>query len=214
VKETIYSIPINEAFEVRDGTCPVCRLHGKLTRDTLEYTLSPAMMEPDVRQRMNTQGFCPEHLGLLLTGQNRLPLALILETHLQEMIQNPAALFAQDSCYLCARIDGFLQAYYSNILHLWKTQPDFKAKWDAQPYLCRAHTAGLAGRAGKDLPRKDAARFSRELCEKAKATLSANAESLGVFIKSFDHRFADTPLGEHAQAVERTAAFWGMGRPD
>jgi hypothetical protein len=49
----------------------------------------------------------------------------------------------------------------------------------------------------------------RELHDKAKAELLSMTESLGVFIKSFDHRYSGQPLGEHAQAVARAARFLG-----
>jgi len=209
MKETIYSIPINESFELQDGSCPVCRLHNRLIEDSLEYTLSPAMMEPDVRAKTNRRGFCPEHMALLLKRRNRLPLALVLETHLIWLIENPKTLSDGQDCYICDRVEGFLQAYYKNILYLWKTESDFRDKWYTQSGFCREHTAGLASCASKNLTRRESARFLAELQDKIKAELSDMSESLKVFIKSFDHRFTDVPLGEHAKSVERAAKFLG-----
>lgn len=213
MKETIYSIPINEAFELVDGTCPICRLHNRLIEDTVEYTLGAAMMEPDVRIRTNEQGFCPEHLGLLLVKQKRLPLSLVLQTHLEEMQRNKKVFFNASSCYVCNRTDGFLQAYYGNILYLWKTDAGFLPKWTAQKNLCRPHMAGLAAAAPGTLSKKEVPVFIDGLFAKAKEQMEGLSESLAVFVKSFDHRFAGQPLGEHKEAVQKTAVFLSGREP-
>ena len=83
--ETVYTIPINAAFDEHDG-CPLCRMRDKLEEQTLEYTLGAAMMEPDVRIKMNHSGFCSSHLQALRQRKNRLALALILESHLDELL--------------------------------------------------------------------------------------------------------------------------------
>lgn len=207
MKETIYSIPINESFEVLDGQCPVCRLHKRLNTDSLEYVLGPAMMEPDVRQRTNAQGFCADHLAELLKLQKRLPLALVLETHFQALLKSEKHLLDTSSCYVCNRVGGFLTAYYSNILYLWRTEESFRKKWEAQPVICRPHTAALTAAAPKELSKKENAEFSKSLMKKTAAAINEMAASLAIFIKSFDHRFADEPLGEHKQAVQNAIAF-------
>ncbi|MDR0326400.1 MAG: DUF6062 family protein [Oscillospiraceae bacterium] len=206
MKETIYSIPINESFEVIDGQCPLCRLHLKLIDDTLDYTLGAAMMEPDVRQRTNALGFCPGHLDALIKRQKRLPLALVLETHIQTLQKSDKHLFSEN-CYVCDRVGGFLRAYYTNILYLWRTEETFRKKWDAQPMICRPHTAALAAAAPKELSKKEAPVFTASLRQKASAYMQGLSESLAIFIRSFDHRFAGEDLGEHKQAVQVTAAF-------
>jgi hypothetical protein len=206
VKETIYSIPISESFEILDGGCPVCRLHLKLIDDTLDYILGPAMMEPDVRKRSNALGFCPEHLTALINRQKRLPLALMLETHLQTLLKEEKRLFG-GSCYVCERVGGFVNAYYSNILHLWRTEEVFRKKWDSQPFICRPHTAAIAAAAPKELARKELPVFLASLRQKAEAHMKRLEESLAVFIRSFDHRFSGEDLGEHKQAVQAVQKF-------
>jgi hypothetical protein len=207
MNETIYSIPINESFEITDGQCPVCRLHRRLTEDTLDYILGAAMMEPDVRQRTNTQGFCPEHVAALMRKQKRLPLALLLETHFKALAESESRLFDASTCYVCSRVDGFLQAYYGNILHLWRVDENFRKKWNDQEYICRPHTAGLAAAAKGGLNKKEAPAFQESLRKKAAGSLKKLTESLEVFIRSFDHRYAGEDLGEHKQAVQNAAAY-------
>jgi hypothetical protein len=88
MKERIYTIPINEAFD-QDTECPLCICERKLESDALDYTLGPAMMEPDSRIATNRMGFCSTHFAKLYNlQQNRLPLALIIDTHMAEQIRD------------------------------------------------------------------------------------------------------------------------------
>lgn len=84
MKERIYTIPINEAFD-QDSECPLCICEKKLEQDALEYALGPSLMEPDGRMETNRSGFCARHFAKLYNmRQNRLGLGLIIETHLAE----------------------------------------------------------------------------------------------------------------------------------
>ena len=77
--EKIFTIPINEAFDERDG-CPLCRMRDKLEEQTLESALGAAMMEPAIRIEMNREGFCNPHLQAMYRKKNKLALGLILES--------------------------------------------------------------------------------------------------------------------------------------
>lgn len=84
MKETIYTIPVNEAFDQGDG-CPLCNLAQRLERERVTYTLGASMMEPDARMLTNSLGFCARHFSMLSTRPNKLSLALVLDTHLQSV---------------------------------------------------------------------------------------------------------------------------------
>ena len=87
MKERIYTIPINEAFD-QDVECPLCICEDKLEHNALEYTVGPAMMEPDFRIETNKDGFCKYHFTRLYNiKQEKLPLALVIDTHLNEQIK-------------------------------------------------------------------------------------------------------------------------------
>ena len=87
MKERIYTIPINEAFE-QDTECPICVCERNLENDALEYAVGPAMMEPDCRIETNRTGFCSNHFVKLYNLQKeRLPLALVIDTHMAEQIK-------------------------------------------------------------------------------------------------------------------------------
>ena len=87
MRETLCTIPINDILRERDG-CPVCRMRKIVEQRMLEYTLGDSMMEPDTRQQTNLLGFCERHLSMLKVGKNRLALALMLKTHLDEIEKN------------------------------------------------------------------------------------------------------------------------------
>lgn len=87
MRERIYAIPINEAFD-QDTECALCVCERKLESDAIEYTLGPSVMEPDSRIETNRTGFCREHYTKLYNlQQNRLPLALVIDTHMIEQIK-------------------------------------------------------------------------------------------------------------------------------
>ena len=83
MKETIYTIPVNDAYNDPEFECPLCRLRKKTEENEIEYYLGPSLMEPDTRIITNKTGFCPDHMAKLNKQvTNRLGLALVLHTHL------------------------------------------------------------------------------------------------------------------------------------
>ena len=226
MKESIYTIPINEAFGLYDG-CPLCRLACDLERASLDYILGPAMMEPDVRACTNRLGFCRAHLSKMQESKSMLPLALMLESHLPGL---DASLFSRAAgatadervlkklrsdacgsaagCFVCERIDGFIGHYYSNIVYLWKTEPDFKGKFARQPFFCVPHYAGLLQSSQKGLPRREQAAFIREISALCRKYLELLEDDLSQYCRSYDYRFAGQPLTEGARTgVARAAEF-------
>lgn len=87
MKETIYTIPVNEAFE-KPCECPLCNLENRFENDRVNYYLGPSLMEPENRMETNEKGFCAKHFQMMYdTRTNRLGLGLILHTHLCEQNQ-------------------------------------------------------------------------------------------------------------------------------
>lgn len=84
MKETIYTIPINEVYDT-DCECPLCELESRLETEACDYALGAAMMEPDYRIESNSKGYCSRHFSMLFSNTNKLSLALILDTHLNEL---------------------------------------------------------------------------------------------------------------------------------
>ena len=84
MNEKIYTIPVNEAFD-ESCSCPLCHLRQKLEKEAVDYSLGGAMMEPDYRIISNEKGYCNRHFSMMLPKKEKLSLALLLETHLDEV---------------------------------------------------------------------------------------------------------------------------------
>lgn len=229
--EQLYTIPINEAFEEYDG-CPMCRLRRKLESQSLSYIMGAAMMEPDIRIVTNKLGFCRSHFHDMLGMGNRLSLALMLESHLQYLKENlpapeekkpgrlgklkkydgdspaPAFLTHGSSCYVCARVADFERKYISNVIYIYKKDPEFRQKLARQPYFCLEHTGLLLEEGQKGLSEADYLTFSQTILTLTQAHLDALRKNVTAFCRSFDHENAGKPLdAETRQSVEATVAF-------
>ena len=132
MRQDICTIPISEVFEVNDG-CPICRMRETIEKRVVDYIMGAAMMEPDIRIETNKLGFCERHFDMMLNTRGRLQLALILESHIDEIgkkifdkkLFNPSSKKGENanrisnSCFVCSKMDwGFenmIQGIYSRI---------------------------------------------------------------------------------------------------
>jgi hypothetical protein len=229
--EQLYTIPINEAFEEYDG-CPMCRLRSKLETQSLNYIMGAAMMEPDIRIVTNRRGFCRTHFHKMLGMGNRLSLALMLESHLDSVAalfpeeeakkpgklgklkkydgDSPAAAMLEQtkSCYVCQRAADFEQKYISNVIYIWKKDPEFREKLKKQPYFCLEHAALLLEEGKKDLSEANYLSFSQDILDLCRKELLALRQQVHAFTRSFDHENAGKPLSQEARySVEDSVAF-------
>lgn len=204
MKESIYTIPINEAFEAeeisRTPECPFCKLETAAENKNLDYIMGAAMMEPDVRETINITGFCSAHYRRMLNMNNRLSLALTLESRIKKIRDLTMPLKAgdhkaseklalsTDSCYVCQRTQEMMEHYYSNMLEMWRTEDDFRKRFTACRGLCVHHFSALATHASKQLHRKQAVNFLIELSQKEDLLLEESENIVNGFCKSFDYR--------------------------
>lgn len=80
MKETIYTIPLIDAFKAADE-CPFCFIKRQLEQDALSFILGAAYMEDDIRALTDQKGFCAVHYQKMYDYGNRLGNALMLHTH-------------------------------------------------------------------------------------------------------------------------------------
>lgn len=227
--EQIYTIPVNEAFEASASDsengkhiCPFCRLFKKLERDETELILGASMMEPDTRIKTNESGFCPEHLGILFTMGKRLPLMLMLESHLdyisEQMKQGlfPAKSGASaarklkavsDGCYICDRIEHNFSMMIETAALLWQSDPAFREKCAKQHHFCLEHYARFLAAAQVRLSKKEFAEFYRTVGAAEAEYVASLREDVSRFCKKFDYRYADEPWEGAKDAPERCVAF-------
>ena len=79
MKETIYTIPLNEAFDT-DCECAICEFMRKEEINLVNSTMGASMMEPDERITSNEMGYCQRHTQMMYKHGNKLSHALVLET--------------------------------------------------------------------------------------------------------------------------------------
>lgn len=215
--EKIYTIPVNEAFEER-GVCPVCTIFDKLEKNEVERILGAAMMEPDVRIETNKHGFCHKHFEKMFTSKNRLSLALMLESHIDEINKTLfssgiKSLFKKnsdylsnllDSCYICNRIDMYMDKMLESLFYLYKNESKFRDNFRAQSLFCLKHYNTLLKEGQKRLSKKDYDEFYKTISGIENSAMDKLAEDIKWFCKKFDYRFTDEPWKDSKDAVERS----------
>ena len=100
MKEKLYTIPVNDAFNI-DCECPLCVMYHDLETNAIDFTLGPSYMEEDIRQITDKEGFCANHIKLMYKKQNSLGIANILKTHLNKRIKDIESI---KKCLLINRI--------------------------------------------------------------------------------------------------------------
>ena len=147
MREDICSVPVSEVFDISDG-CPMCRMRNIIEQRLLDYILGAAMMEPDVRIMTNKEGFCHRHFRMMASRHSRLPLALIIESHLAEVkkdVFGAGAVLKPSSKGKSARA----QKKGPKLLYM---QPDRKG--DGAPYRNRSAALLPADGIQGDVPKK------------------------------------------------------------
>ena len=82
--EHIYTIPLNEQFKKNDG-CPICGLFTMLENNEISAITGASMMEPSIRVATNKMGFCFRHFNMMSKNGKRLPVALVIQSHLEKI---------------------------------------------------------------------------------------------------------------------------------
>ena len=86
MKETLYTIPLTDAFNAHDE-CPFCFVERDVEQDLLDLVLgsSASYMESDMREMTDKAGFCRSHFQKMFDYGNALGNAWILKTHYMQM---------------------------------------------------------------------------------------------------------------------------------
>ncbi|MBQ2320884.1 MAG: hypothetical protein II374_06030 [Lachnospiraceae bacterium] len=227
MKEQLYTIPVNDAFET-DCECPLCLMHSQLEKDAIDFTLGPSYMEDDIRMETDKIGFCSHHMKQMYKNQNRLGVALMLHTHMKKTIStiekmskssSPAkkSLFSKKessdiqkytedlshSCFICNRIDGVFKRYIATIIHCYKHDSDFPAKFEKSKGFCTTHYGMLYDAAGS-LGSSDQQKFIEALNNIYLTNMKRVADDLEWFIDKFDYRNEDKPWKNSKDAIPRS----------
>lgn len=227
--DSIYTIPIKDVFEPKDG-CPICRLRDTLETRCIDYILGAAMMEPDIRIMTNEQGFCRKHFNMMFKNKNKLSLALILESHLDTIekdifakkdlfnkgAKSERAAELSHSCFVCSQIDTALERMMGTVVHMWESSLDFKELFAEQPVLCLEHYKDLCLVAKKKMNKKRFPDFA-EACEKLTAEyLKELRGDVTHFTKMFDYRNSgeDADWKNSKDSIQRAIWYLTSYKPE
>lgn len=234
MRESILTIPVNEVFEPRCG-CPICTMRNTVEEHISEYIMGAAMMEPDVRIETNRLGFCFTHYEMLLQQNNRLSLALMLDTYLasarENIFEKKAGLFKnsakakkakkaaemEETCFVCSKVDWGVNHMLETVFTMFVKDPKFKELFKAQEYICVPHYNMLTALAEEKLQKGDLTEFTDALDKLLSDYVKQLNSDVNDFCNSFDYRNAGklhTPEMEHVRtSIERSIEFLTGRKP-
>jgi len=210
-------------------------MFNRINNHAIQFIMGPAYMEDDVRMDTNKIGFCQTHMQEMYQEQNRLGLALMLHTHMQQLnkdlnsiVKNklPSPLFGKDtsgplakihtklnavldSCYVCNKVEHNFTLYIGTFLHLWSKGGDEAKLINSQKGYCLLHFTRLLDAAASKLSRSKREKFMEEVVQPQLAHMRQLEEDLDWFTQKFDHRNANEPWKNAKDALPRTLAMFG-----
>ena len=229
----IHTIPVLDALR-EPQSCAFCVMHQRLEEDAIQFILGPAYMEDDVRMDTNRVGFCNAHLSAMYTQQNRLGLAFMLHTHLQQLnkdvssiLENkkPSPLFGKDpneplskihahldktiiSCYVCTKVEATFDRYVGTFFMLWANGGPEVQLIRSQKSYCLHHFTVMLLYAGK-LGSKKRKEFMAEILPVWQNFMKELETDLDWFTQKFDHRNKDEPWKNSKDVLPRALAILG-----
>ena len=227
MKYTLDTIPVLDAYRT-DCECPLCRLRILCEDQYVDSMLSSAYMEPEWRIRSNETGFCTRHFELMFRRRNRLGLALMTHTHMQEVVASlekileegtpRRGLFAKKSegdgapakirariagCVICEQTDAALRRYGYTIAQLYFTNSEFKTLFAQSKGFCLPHLALVLELAAETLSGAQQAEFQKAVAALELDNLRRVEGELEWFTLKFDYRNDGKPWGNSQDAPER-----------
>ncbi len=229
MKESIYTIPVNDAFD-EGGECPFCNMLKTLEKDSIDYTLGASYMEDDIRAETDKVGFCQKHYDMMYKKQNRLGMALILQTHIQKITkdieefsiklkgQEKKGLFSKpkienklspyleniiNSCYVCNRINDNFSRYIYTFFYMWKKDNEIKNKVKNSKGFCINHFSQLITMAENKLSARDYREFIDVIIPLQLENMNRLLGEIDHFINKFDHNYTNAPWGTAKDSLIR-----------
>lgn len=226
MKEILYDIPVNDIFDT-PCECPVCAMKKKLDDDEVAFAMGPSYMEDDIRLTTDEVGFCAHHMLMMYDFENRLGLALILNTHMQKTIKHIEALqkkgrssgglFSKKtssslyeytrktahSCFLCDRIQNVFERYLVTTFYLYEKDMDFRKKFRSCGGFCLEHYGLLFEMAPRTLSGPVLEDFTADLNKVFLDNFKRVQEDVSWFVDKHDYRNKEKSWGTSKDALPR-----------
>lgn len=223
MRESILTIPVSEIFESKCG-CPICRMRDMLEQRTIEYIMGAAMMEPDVRMETNRLGFCKTHFEQMRDCKNRLSLALMLQSHLQDIqknIFNRKNIFEgktakqkkvsqiNNDCFVCSKIEWGMSRLMVTFFEMFVKSREFRELFSEQEMLCMPHYDLLVSMSVDSIDKKYQKQFIESCGELVKKYLDILENDVSHYCKMYDYRNTgkNADWGNSKDSIERSIKF-------
>lgn len=200
----------------------------KLEDDSVAFVMGPSYMEDDIRLTTDKVGFCQNHMQMLYDFENRLGLALIMNTHMQHTIKeveklqkkgrtSAGGIFSKKSysaiydftettthsCFICDRIKDTFKRYLTTTLYLYEKDSNFRTKFKKSKGFCLEHYGLLYEMAPTYLRGQVLEDFTTDLNNIFITEYKRMQEEVSWFIDKFDYRNVDAPWKTSKDAVPR-----------
>lgn len=226
MKEELYTIPVNDAFET-ECECPVCAMKHVLEKNAVEYTMGPSYMEDDIRMETDRLGFCRRHMQMISAQNNKLGQALVVKTHMDKVIgdierlsqtrERPRGVFKkagsnpvldylkelEGSCFVCKKIESSFGRYIATIFYLWKREESFRKIYENSKGLCSEHYRTLIEEAPKQLSGSMVEQFLNVTDRLYLANMKRVRDDVDWFTNKFDYRYQNEPWKNAKDSLPR-----------
>lgn len=238
----IHTAPVKEAFSSGDE-CPFCALERQSQEYTIRFVAGPgaSYMEPDVRAVTNRLGFCRMHMKSLYDYGNSLGSALMLQSYLDEFLEefhregeklppergkrflgrrsgSAGELYharltqKAETCYLCRQVEQSMERYYLTFFRLVREE-DFRKLVETSRGFCVPHFARLLQEAEEKLPTAQREWFYGRVVAVMEENLRRVKEDLDWLIAKNDYRNAGADWRNSRDALQRTMQKLAGGYP-
>ncbi len=118
-------------------------------------------------------------------------------------------------CIMCGTIRDNMLRYLHTFFHLYRSDSEFRKKFQESKGLCVPHMGQLLEVATEELNPKELGEFIQMLTKMEQENLDRIQEDISWFIKKFDYRYEKDDWKNSKDAVERTVnkmRGWCVGR--
>ena len=222
MRQDICTIPISEIFEVNDG-CPICRMREVIEKRIIDYIMGAAMMVPDVRIETNRLGFCERHFDQMMNSRGRLQLALILESHIDEINnkifdkklfngnskKGETAKKITETCFVCDKIEWGFSRMIETVFRSYENDKEFREMFNGQPMFCLKHYEMLMNSQSRKTLKKYGGEFAENLTRITANYSKSLHDDVKKYCSMYDYRSNtdNKDWGTSRDSVERTIAF-------
>lgn len=199
----ISTTPLWDAYKKDDG-CPLCKIYAEREKQLVASYLAENVMDPDFRAGSNRIGFCYDHIMQMFAGQNKLGLALQLETRAAEMSKllqkaptdkksakkTAQMLDEHCGCVICNALAEPMARYYRTVAQMYCNESEFHELFK-NAHHCLKHTTRLIDAA--EYAGKSIAEYLAALTDGIKRELNKTERELRAFADCFDFRASGKP---------------------